>query len=518
MSDKNYPREVEIIKNIIGYKEVKETHISYAIIGDEFVYKIKKSVDFGFLNYKLPRDRRGFCILEKELNERFSKGIYLEVLKLVRKTATEFALVPIENSLTAVEYVLKMKRIKDGDFLQNRVDKGEIGIDKMVEIGKDVALLFKKLDAAPKDENFSCFFDAVKFNAVENFNQTEKYIGSLIDKDSFNFIQKKTFEFFEANKNIFNDRFESGYVKNGHGDLRLEHIYFNDDGSVGLIDCIEFNKRFRFIDSVAEAAFLSMELDCVHRSDYADKFLEGFFQVFDDANSIKLLNYYRSYFAYVRAKVTCFLVEGKDPSWEFFSDKVAEIRRLIDMSAFYCSNLEQPSNMVFYGLMGTGKSKNAKGFAERFPIFRINSDEERKKAAGITPEEKRYLQWDEGIYSFENSLKTYACLGAEVAKRNAVGRPCLVDASFTKNEFSNEFLKQLRGNFPSFIRFTASDNIIKMRLDARLTKAQVTDGRFEIFINQRETAIMPQENILIDTSGEMAANVEIIFKNILLKS
>lgn len=518
MDEKNYPHEVGIIQKLTGASEVKETHISYAIIGDEFVYKIKKPVDFGFLDYRLPKSRRGFCILEKELNERFSKGVYLEVLKLVRKTASEFALVPVDSSLTAVEYVLKMKRIKDNDFLQTRVDNGQIGAEQMTDIGREVALLFKKLDNAPKDENFACFFDAVKFNAVENFNQTEKYVGALIDKDSFNFIQKKTLAFLEANQNIFNVRFENAYVKNGHGDLRLEHIYFNDDGSVGLIDCIEFNKRFRFMDCVAEAAFLSMELDSAHRSDYADMFLEGFFEIFNDADSLRLLNYYRSYFAYVRAKVTCFLVDGKDSSWELFNDKVAEIRRLIDMSAFYCANLEKPSNMVFYGLMGTGKSKNAKVFADRFPIFRINSDEERKKAAGIPQEEKRYLQWDTGIYSHENSIKTYTALGEEVAKRNAVGRPCIADASFSKSEFTMSFLEPLSDKHPAFIRFTAPDSVIKARLDARLTKEQVTDGRFEIYVSQRETAVMPKEDMLIDTSGEVTANVESIFKNLLLKS
>lgn len=512
MNDKTYPQEVEILKKLTSASEIKETHISYALIGDEFVYKTKKPVDFGFLDYRLPKSRRGFCILEKDLNSRFSKGIYLEVLKLVKKSHDEFMLVPVESTLTAVEYVLKMKKIKDEDFLQNRVTTGQVDAAKMMSVGHEVGLLFKGLENAPKDNNFNDFFEAVKFNAVENFNQTEKYVGSLIDKDGFNFVQKKTLEFLESHSSLFNKRENDGYVKNGHGDLRLEHIYFNEDGSVGLIDCIEFNKRFRFADAVAEAAFLSMELDFAGMSEHADSFLEGFFQVFNDSDSITLLNYYRCYFSYVRAKVTCFLVEGKDGGWELFDVKVAEIKRLIDMSVFYCANLTKIENILFYGLMGTGKSKNAKVFADMVPIFRINSDEERKKMVGVPQDEKCYLNWDTGIYSLENSLKLYNYLGAETAKKNAIGRPCVVDASFAKKDFLSKFKEGLKSDNLFYVKFTASDDLIKERLDSRLTRKQATDGRFAIFEKQRNEATMPDENLLIDSSAEISSNTEKIFK------
>lgn len=512
MNDKTYPQEVQIIKKLTSASEIKETHISYALIGDEFVYKVKKTVDFGFLDYRLPKSRRGFCILEKDLNSRFSNGIYLEVLKLVKKSHDEFMLVPVESTLTAIEYVLKMKKIKDEDFLQTRVANGQVDAAKMTDVGREVGLLFKGLENAPKDDAFNDFFEVAKFNVVENFNQTEKYVGSLIDKADFNFIQKKTLEFLESHSSVFRAREHDGYVKNGHGDLRLEHIYFNADGSVGLIDCIEFNKRFRFADSVAEAAFLSMELDFAGMSDYADNFLEGFFQIFNDSDSIKLLNYYRCYFSYVRAKVTCFLVDGKDGEWELFDEKIKEIKRLINMSVFYCANLTKIENMLFYGLMGTGKSKNAKVFSERVPIFRMNSDEERKKMVGVPQDEKCYLNWDTGIYSFENSLKLYYYLGVEVAKKNSLGRPCVVDASFSKKEFLSKFLEGLQSDNLFYIKFSAPDSVIKERLDSRLTKKQTTDGRFAIFEKQRDEAFMPEENLLIDSSAEISGNTEKIFK------
>ncbi len=510
MNSKDLSSSVIILKNITGAKIVKETHISYAVIGDEYVYKIKKPVDFGFLDYRLAKSRKMYSILEKDLNDRFSKDIYLEVLKIVRQNEKDFALVPVESSLTAIEYVLKMKRIKDEDFLQKRIEDGLITFDDMYRIGSQVALLFKNLEPAPKDEEFDTHFDVIKFNAVENFNQTEKYISSLIDKESYDYIMVKTLGFLEENKDIFVKRAEDGYIKNGHGDLRLEHIYFNDDETVGLIDCIEFNKRFRFNDVISEASFLSMELDSMDRTDLADSFLSGFLSVFDDELSLKLINYYRCYLAYVRAKVTCFLVDGKDKSWELYDGKVNEIKKLIDMSLFYAKSMEQ-NNLVFFGLMGTGKSKNANAFLKRFPAALFTSDAVRKEMAGIEITTRQYLNWDTGIYSFENSLKLYNELGRLVEEKHKIGRMSIVDASYTKKEYLEEYTKHNTGNI-TFIEFDAPKDIIMARLKKREKLTTITDGRIEIAEKQRKTSNKPKADLTIITTGNVDDNIEEIKK------
>lgn len=506
MSNQDYPASVIIVKNITGANVVKETHISYAIIGDEYVYKIKKSVDFGFLDYRLAKNRKMYCILEKDLNDRFSKDIYVEVLKIVRQNEKDFALVPLENSLTAIEYVLKMKRIKDENFLQSRIENGLITADDMQKIGSQVALLLKNLEPAPKDEEFDTHFDVVKFNAIENFNQTKKYVGSFIDEEGYEYIMSKTLSFLEENKDIFINRAVDGYIKNGHGDLRLEHIYFNDDETVGLIDCIEFNKRFRFNDVISEASFLSMELDSMGRIDLSDGFLSGFLSVFNDEVSLKLINYYRCYLAYVRAKVTCFLVDGKDKSWELFDEKVNEIKKLIDMSLFYAKSMER-NNLVFFGFMGTGKSKNAAAFVKRFPAALFVSDMVRKQIEGLDVNDRQYIDWGAGIYSKENSLKLYNILGSFVEEKHKVGRTCVVDASFTKKECLEEYSKHNVGNI-SFIEFDAPKDVIYARLKKREKSNTITDGRIEIAEKQRETASMPKADIKIITSGAVDDNIE----------
>lgn len=511
MSVNDYPSSVVLIKHITGADTVKETHISYAVLGDEYVYKIKKPVDFGFLDYRLAKSRKMYTVLEKDLNERFSKGIYLDVLKIVRQSEKEFALVPIDNSLTAIEYVLKMKRIKDDNFLQTRITKGLISVDDMERIGMEVAELLKNLESAPKDDEFSCFFDSVKYNAVENFTQTEKYVDSFIDKTFYDYIRNETIKFLDANKDLFNSRFDNGYVKNGHGDLRLEHIYFNDDNTVGLIDCIEFNRRFRFNDVISEASFLSMELDSLGYTDLADAFLKGFLKVFNDKDTLKLINYYRCYLAYVRAKVTCFMLEGKDTSWELYEDKKAEVKRLIDMSLFYAFSMSDRKTLLFYGLMGTGKSKNALAFKRRFPVNVIMSDKLRKALAGISETERRYVAWESDIYSKEFSLNLYEEMGNIVCDKLSVGRISVVDASFSKEEYTDSFKKSYNGSV-IFIEFTAPEDVIKSRLEKRLKETTVTDGRVEIAKKQKEESCSSVSDITIETTGSTDDNIERIIK------
>ena len=510
MSNQDYPASVLIVKNITGAQLVKETHISYAVIADDYVYKIKKPVDFGFLDYRLAKSRKMYSMLEKDLNDRFSKNIYIDVLKIVRQNEKDFALVPLTNSLAAIEYVLKMKRIKDEDFLQARIEKGLITVEDMQRIGRQTAELFKNLEPAPKDEEFDTHFDVVKFNAVENFTQTEKYVSSLIDKDFYEYIKSKTLDFLENNKEIFIKRAEDGFIKNGHGDLRLEHIYFNDDNTVGLIDCIEFNKRFRFNDVISEASFLSMELDSMGRLDLADGFLSGFLSVFNDETSLKLINYYRCYLSYVRAKVTCFLVDGKDKSWELYDTKVNEIKKLIDMSLFYAKSMER-NNLIFFGFMGTGKSKNAAAFAKRFPAALFVSDIIRKQSEGLNVNDRQYIEWGTGIYSAETSIKLYDKLGALVEEKHKTGRMSIVDASFTKKEYLETYKKHNVGNI-IFLEFDAPKDVILARLAKREQSNTVTDGRIEIAEKQRETAEMPKADLKIITTGSVDNNIEEIIK------
>ncbi len=515
MENNELPRTVDIVKKLTNSDIVKETHISYAIISDKYVYKIKKPVDFGFLDYKLPKSRRTFCLLEKELNDRFSDDIYLEVMKIVNRGGGKFELVNVENSVPAIEYVLKMKRIDDKDFLNNRIQNKLIHNIDMSAIGAQIANLLISLDNAPLDDDFSSLSDIVKFNAVENFNQTEKYTNTFIDETLFNYIQKSTLSFLQDNQTLINSRFENGFYKNGHGDLRLEHIYFGDSDKIGLIDCIEFNKRFRYNDIIAEAAFLSMEMDFEGYVKLSDAFIKGFLQVVNDSDSLKLLNYYRCYYAYVRAKVTCFLLDSKTPDWELYEQKQSEVTKLINMSATYAYAMSGGKNAIFYGLMGTGKSRNATTFSKCYPFFYISSDVVRKTMTGLKPTDRKYVQWGSDIYSKEHSLELYKKLGDIVNNKNKIGRICVADASFTQKEYLELFTKYCKCE-PFKVMLTAPEEVIMQRLNARLSKSKIiADGRPEIYDSQKNSATLPEADATVCSTSEPIDNATTIFKKLI---
>jgi len=494
---------VTVMKELIKPDRIAETHISYVFLKDDFVYKVKKSVDFGFLDFSSKKKRKAMCILEKELNERFCKDIYLDVLKIVRKEKS-FDLVKYDSSLLTIDYCVKMKRIKDDAFLSAKVASGDVTPEDAVRIGENVAKLFKNIKTDPYAAEANGSYDIVRFNCEENFLQTEGYKGGLIDAALFDFIKKQTMRFLDENKEMFDRRLKDGYVVDGHGDLRLEHIYMDGD-DFGLIDCIEFNQRFRFNDVMSEIGFLSMEVDQMGKTEFSDGLLEGFFKVYDDADSKKLLNFYRCYRAYVRAKVTCFLLSSKDESWEHYKKNKDDVTKLMNMAALYAANMFETKSLIFYGLMASGKTRNAKVFGEMFPVRHINTDVVRKVMHGIDPESKVHVDFGVDIYSKENSLKLYEELGMMAETNRNLGRMSVIDGSFSKTEYLDRMNIAFKGKFLK-VRFFASEEEIVARLEKRKNKICVTDGRIEIYESQKKTAQDIGADFEIETTGRAEDN------------
>ncbi|MGA1845713.1 AAA family ATPase [Deferribacter abyssi] len=498
--------EAIILKEIVNPERIEETHISYAMITDEYVYKLKKSVDFGFLDYRLSKNRRKYCILEKELNSRFCKNVYIDVLKII-KTGKEFKLVPHTNTMYAIDYVLKMKRIKEKDFFMTKLKNGEIDGKTAYEIGKQIATLFKKIETPINHamENGSC--EVIKFNCDENFTQTEKYVGSLIDKEVFEFIKSKTLSFINDNKELFDKRVEDGFVKDGHGDLRIDHVFFDGEKKIGLLDCIEFNRRFRFNDVVSEIAFLSMELDTKGYYEISDNILEGFFSIFDDDDSRRLINFYRCYRAYVRAKVTCFLLEEKGKEWDAYNVIKQDLDKLLDASVTYALNMEKIKNCVFYGVMGSGKTKNSKFFVKKYPFRHLNTDVERKLLFGYNPEEPVRVDFNKGLYSYESSIKTYKHIAKKVSRLNRVGRAIVIDGSFSKKEYFS-LLNEQNLNYYKIL-FMAPVETLKERLIERDEKISVSDGRLELLNKQVESFETEHlADLVVETTGPVEKNLK----------
>jgi hypothetical protein len=315
-----------------GSVRLVQTHISWVFIGDDYVYKVKKPVDFGFLDFTTLGKRKFYTHEELRLNKRFSPDVYLSVVP-ISESGGSFSL---GDDSQVVEYALKMKRISEDHMLYRLLGRGDITRNDLNRVGRHLARVYRNI---PSDEKSSSFgsLDVISTNIVENFDQTVKYISGPISRQTWNDIRSWSLDFMERGRGIFQERVQNRHIKECHGDLHLQHICLDGD-TISVFDCIEFNERFRFGDVASDVAFLSMDLDYNGRKDLSKAFVEGYIDESGDASLGEVLGFYKVYRAYVRAKVTSFMLDdtGLDDSAKAKASRTAQ--RYYDLAHEYVSH------------------------------------------------------------------------------------------------------------------------------------------------------------------------------------
>jgi aminoglycoside phosphotransferase family enzyme len=291
----HYPGTVDLI----------QTHISYLFLTRELVYKVKKPVDFGFLDFTTLEKRRYFCQQEVRLNRRFSPDLYLAVVP-ISCVGGAFRL---GDETAVVEYAVKMRRINEEHMLHRLLEAGRVDTEAMQRIGKHLGRVYA---AIPSDEKAKAFgaLDTISANVVENFEQTKQYIGGPVTQEAFDAIEAWSLAFMKGNTVLFGQRVAQGNIKECHGDLHLQHICVEGE-KIYVFDCIEFNERFRFGDVASDVAFLAMDLDFNGYPEFARVFVDAYTEASGDVSLTGVLQFYKVYRAYVRAKVTSFMLNDK---------------------------------------------------------------------------------------------------------------------------------------------------------------------------------------------------------------
>jgi aminoglycoside phosphotransferase family enzyme len=279
--------------------ELRQTQMSYVLLADDYVYKIKKPVDFGFLDYTTLENRQFYCQKEIELNRRLCPDAYLGVVRVTNDKGR----IRIGGGGKAEEYAVKMRRLPQEAMMDALLAENKVTLEMVADVAATLVEFHKKA-ATGGDINQFGGLDTVNQNAEENFTQTEKYIGTIIAPDTYQSIKSYTGGFIEANVPLFNKRVAEGRIKDCHGDLHAAHICFHN--GICIYDCIEFNDRFRYCDVASEVAFLAMDLDQYGRADLSDGFVSAYVEKSHDEELKQLLNFYKCYRAYVRGKVGCF--------------------------------------------------------------------------------------------------------------------------------------------------------------------------------------------------------------------
>ena len=459
--------------------EVRETHISLVFLTDQYAYKIKKPVDLGFLDYSSLEQRRQLCEQEVALNRRLSADVYLDVMPISQHGSRyRFC-----NAGPIVEYAVKMRRLPDDATLEAQLRHGAGAAATLTELARRLAA-FHDAHPVPLTSPPSIYGTHAQVRADwrENFDQTTDAIGQTLSASQYAGIQQAVTGFLSRRQAWFDERHAAGRVRDCHGDLRAEHIY-PEAGSLQIIDCIEFNPQFRYIDVASEVAFLAMDLERLGFAAHADDFARDYVEASGDVTLYRLLDFYRCYRAYVRGKVRSFLLQEASRRRE-----APRLRRdaetCFTLSSRYAQRLNRPRLIMTTGLIGVGKSTIGQGVAAALDLRLFSSDRLRKERAGLAPETPQHVDFGAGLYSASTSAATYDALADLACSALQQGDSVLLDAAFSKRaqRARMQGVAAELGAECYVLDCVAPEAVIHERLAQRLrTPGHVSDGRGEIF-------------------------------------
>lgn len=462
-----------------GPAKLIQTQMSWVLVAGEQVYKLKKPVNLGYVDYTTIEKRHYLCHREVELNRRLCPQGYLGV-STINFTGGEFS---IDGKGEVVDYAVRMKRLPAEKMLDYLLQHGNPTPDLLRQVAARVAVFHREAETGPHIDPFGSL-DAIRFNTEENFTQSRKYAGEVFLSDALERIEKFAREFLDNHKPLFESRVEKGFIRDCHGDLHSSHICFTDQ--LCIYDCIEFNDRFRYSDTASEIAFLAMDLDHYGRADLAQVFVKHYMETTGDHQAELLMKFWKSYRAMVRAKVNCFKLDDPYVSAEEKQTAIQTARLYYDLAESY--TLQKPFLLVNVGLVGTGKSTLAGSLAGHMGMAVISSDITRKKLAGIPPTQYASEEMNAGIYSPDFSRLTYETMFEAASEWLQQGVSVILDATFTLKR-SRETARKLalkHGAGFALLEHIISDEEACRRIQARRHEpGNVSDGTTDVYFKMK---------------------------------
>jgi len=491
--------------------DLLQTHVSYLFLTDSFVYKVKKPVDFGFLNFTTLDRRRFYCEEEVRLNRRLCPEIYLGVVE-VRESATGAAFF---GDGKLVDYAVKMKRLPEERMLSRLLAENRVTAADLQRIGRTVAEFHLKADHNGEIDSYGSI-EAIRRNWEENFQQMIASPELNLSESDLSLLRTWVSDFLLSQQPLFARRVAGGFIRDCDGDLHADNICLTEQ--ICIFDCIEFNERFRYSDTAADIAFLLMDLDFHQKAPLAEAFLQEYIEVTGDREVVQLLDFYKVYRAVVRGKVESFRFH--DPSCSAEERQAAKERasRYFRLARGYLLRQHLPPSLIITcGLMGSGKSTIAHELAFELGIAIASSDLVRKELAAVPPTAHDQAAYAEGIYTPAYNQATYAKLLAQAETALRGGQSIIIDATF-RSQTDRARFRQLaeRLQVPFYIIQTGcSEQLVKERLEARQQNpAEVSDGRWELFYRQQAEFVPPTawegRHIYIDTGKSIGDNLHAI--------
>ncbi len=433
--------------------EVRETHISFVFLAGERAYKLKKPLVLDFLDYGSAERRRAMCAEEVRLNHRLAPGIYLGVLGVaLGDGVVEFT---AADDPRAVDFVVEMHRYEESHTLRVRLERGELDKDQVRAVG-DVLARFHARARPVADPGAPVLTVERRFE-----HELHELLACVEERGELGRIQaleRLAHGYITANARTFQTRAMNGHVREGHGDLRAEHVLL--DGQVQIVDCVEFDPSLRELDVADDLAFLVLDL-AVHGGErFGEVLVQAYRDAGGDPGDESLLAFYAAYRALVRAKVALVRHSQLPAGSAERGRESARARELLAIAERFGWRARLPLVIVVCGLPASGKSLLASALAEISGLPHLSSDVTRKQLAGVRPTERA----SSARYTREWNARTYSELARRTHHALATSRGAIVDATFRHLEDRRTFAAALDAPGPTvFVECRAPGAVLAER-------------------------------------------------------
>ncbi len=490
--------------------ELRQTHISYVLLAGEYVYKIKKPVALGFLDYSTPRRRAYYCRREVQLNRRLAPEVYLGVVPIVERRGR----VRVGGPGRVRERAVLMRRLPEAGMLPQLLARGAATPALMEQIAARLAAFHAAAAHGPRVARYGSPA-AVRRTAEENLARIRAYVGRTLAAARYDHLAAWTTAFLTAQRPLLRERVRAGRIRDGHGDLHAASICVVD-GEVVLFDCIEFSSRLRCTDVAAEVAFLAMDLDHYGRAELAAAFVDAYVAASGDAALRQLLPYYQAQRALVRGLVASIAADDAALDAAARAGQAALARSYFDLAYYaYTGGAPRPLLLLVGGLPASGKSTLAQALASRLALVVLNSDVVRKRLAGLAPTARAWARYGAGLYSAAATEATYAALLAEARAWLARGYPVALDATFrhAAHRAQAVALAEACGVPWLAVECVCPPAVARGRLAARDTAAEtVSDADWAVYEQlaaawEPWTELAPARHLVVDTAEPLEQSV-----------
>jgi uncharacterized protein len=425
-----------------------ETHISFVLVAGQWVYKIKKAVNLGFLDFTTLALRRHFCEEELRLNRRFAPALYVDVVAITcGDGAPGFG-----GTGAAIDYAVRMRAFAQDALWSRRVESGALRAEDIDRLAQRLCEIHRAAPACAVDSPWGQPAQ-VRAPVIETLDALETLLRDAADLGRLDTLRCWEAQAFAALRARLARRRDDGNVRECHGDLHLANVA-QIDAEPTLFDCLEFDPGLRWTDVLSDVAFLAMDLHHHRRSDLAHRFVNAYLERSGDYEGAAVLRYHLVYRAMVRAKIAALSV-GNAGNY------------LAVASA--CSRPDGPVLLITHGLSGSGKTSGSGQLLEALGAIRVRSDVERKRLAGLDETARTGSALHEGLYASDHTLATHVRLRQAAACALQGGFNVILDATFLQRESRDQARELARTLGVRFVvlAFHAGVDTLRARVLAR---------------------------------------------------